>query len=173
MNSSIQRNTTEQLWNIRGEINESAQKLNADFVELSYEEAAKKRVQLMTKFAGSDQWTFPWDHLTHSNIATYRDMDGNAYQLISDFIKHSETLMLFNEEDERAGFEFRDGAQIVPTLDECLSFEFYLTNEELDYFICFNHHDYLITAGTAADWLKSLLDENRELKKPIREIVSV
>lgn len=167
------RTLSEQLSNIRGEINESAQNLHADFIEISYEEAAKKRVQLMTKFAGSDRWTFPWEHLIHPNIATYRDIHGNAYQLISNFIKHSKTLMLFNEEDERAGFEFRDGIQIVPILNECLSFEFYLTNEEIDYFICFNHHNYLITAGTAADWLKNLLDENRELKKNIEEIISV
>jgi hypothetical protein len=164
------RTLKEQLSNIRGEINESAQKLHADFREISYEEAAQKRIQLMTKFAGSDRWTFPWDHLIHPNIATYRDIDGNAYLLISDFIKHSKTLMLFNEEDERAGFEFRNGTHVVPVLDECLDFEFYLTNEELDYFICFNHHDYLITAGTAADWLKSLLNEDRELVKPIAEI---
>ena len=160
------------LSNIRSEIIESAQKVNADFIELSYEESARKRIQLMTKFSGSDRWTFPWEHLIHTDIATYRDMDGKAYLLISDFIQHDKTLMLFNEDDERAGFEFRDGAYIVPILDECLSFEFYLTNDKFDYFICFNHHDYLITAGTAADWLKSLLDEDRELRKPIEEIIS-
>jgi hypothetical protein len=171
--SMSERTLKEQISNIRGEINKSAQELGVDFAELSYEEAAKKRVQLMTKFAGSDQWRFPWEHLIHSNIATYRDVDGTAYQLISDFIKNSRTLMIFNEEDERAGFEFKDGTQVIPVLDECLSFEFYLTNKNLDYFICFNHHDYLITAGTAASWLKDLLDENHELKKPIKEIVPV
>jgi hypothetical protein len=168
------RTLNEQLANIRGEIIESAQSLGIDILELSYEDAAKKSLELMTKFAGSGNWTFPWEHLIYPYIATYTDGDGNAYKLISNFFKDndSKVYMLFNEDEERAGFEFRDGAGIVPILDECLSFEFYLTNQELDYFICFNHHDYLVTAGTAAIWLLSLLDENRELIKPLSEIIN-
>jgi hypothetical protein len=60
----------------------------------------------------------------------------------------------------------------VRVLEECFNFEYYLTDQDCSYFICFNHHKYLVTAGTAADWLKNLLDENRKLKKPIEEIIS-
>jgi hypothetical protein len=161
------RTLKEELCNIRGEIKQAAQTVGAVVYELSYEETTLKRIALMTKFAGSDDWTFPWQHLNYPNIATYRDINGNAYQLITDFVKYSKVFMLFNKDDERAGFEFNNGADIVPILDICLSFEFYLTNQEIDYFICYNHHDYLITSGTAADWLKSLLNENGELIEPI------
>lgn len=35
-------------------------------------------------------------------------------------------------------------------------FEFYITNFETEYVICFNHHDCLLGCGTAKKWVESL-----------------
>ena len=32
------------------------------------------------------------------------------------------------------------------------SFEFYLTNRDTTYLVCFNHHDFLIGTGEATQW---------------------
>jgi hypothetical protein len=71
--------------------------------------------------------------------------------------------MLFNCSDDTSILKFSEGKYVVPVLQECSDFEYYLTNHELDYFICFNHHDSLIASGNATSWLEGLTDENSEL----------
>jgi hypothetical protein len=71
MSDLIERSITEKLWGIRGEILRITQELDIETQEISYEETAQIRSKLMIKFTGSDNWNFPWAHLTHPNIATY------------------------------------------------------------------------------------------------------
>ena len=69
--------------------------------------------------------------------------------------------MFFNEDEDQAMFHFADGAEVVPVLEECTPFEFYLTDDSAAYLICFNHHDVLLATGTAAPWL-----EQRSTQRP-------
>ncbi len=55
-------------------------------------------------------------------------------------------------------FELAHGRDAVAILEECTGFEFYLTNVEAKFLVCFNHHDFLIAAGDAAPWLIALLN---------------
>ena len=41
-------------------------------------------------------------------------------------------------------------------LEETYGYEFYVTDEECTYLICFNHHDILYTCGRAIKWLEVL-----------------
>ncbi|MEO6457793.1 MAG: hypothetical protein ABIO92_05915 [Chloroflexia bacterium] len=49
--------------------------------------------------------------------------------------------------------EFEQGTQISRVLGECFNFEFYVTNPEVEYILCHNHHDFLVATGTATSWL--------------------
>jgi AAA+ ATPase superfamily predicted ATPase len=162
--------------NIKREILATAKQLDTNVHELDPETSDSIRKSFFCKFTNTKMGGHIWENILdeyNENIATYTDSNNESYLLISDFVKDDQVLMIFDELDEKSVFKFLNGSEIVPLLAECYDFEFYLTDDELSYFICLNSHDYLIVAGTAADWLKSLLDENRELKKPIREIVSV
>lgn len=144
--------------------------------ELDAQKSDKFRTSLFSKFTDASLKGHIWENILEEHfdhVASYGDPDNEIYLLISDFVGYEEVFMVFDRLDEKSVFRFKDGSQIVPLLSECYDFEFYLTDHQLQYLLCLNDHDYLIAVGTAADWLKNLLDENRELKRPIHEIVSV
>ena len=58
-------------------------------------------------------------------------------------------------------FRFASSQDIPRVLAECSGFEFYVCDEMRSYLLAFNHHDFLIGAGTAAHWLGSLPDPPR------------
>jgi hypothetical protein len=134
---------------IRNEIIEVTKLTNASISELAPEEQQEIRRQIFLKFV-HDKPRWIWEGLTDKVAVQNPD----AWRWVSDFVMNAEVLMFFNKQDEIAIFKFDDGSQLVPVLSECTGFEFYLTNATTDYLICFNHHNFLIAAGTAVDWLK-------------------
>jgi hypothetical protein len=98
-----------------------------------------------------------WEQL--SQRAAVQDPD--AWCWIANFLSDEPVLMLFDPSDEVVGVRFAHGSQVVPVLAESFGFEFYVTNEQLEFLLCFNHHDFLIAAGSAKAWL-----ENVQLKPP-------
>ena len=78
----------------------------------------------------------------------------NAWSWIDQFIE-SEAIMFFNPCDEKISYIFNNGTDIVNTLADCYNFEFYITNFNFDYILCFSHHRILYACGTASEWLKS------------------
>lgn len=59
----------------------------------------------------------------------------------------------------RSAWRFDSGEDLALVLGETYHFEFYLVNEECTFLLCFNHHDFLIGAGTAEAWLTQLKAE--------------
>ncbi len=92
---------------------------------------------------------FVWEKM----VDDFSVCDSNAWQWINEFIKNTNTIMIFL--DEEASFIFQNGDDVVALLDEMYAFEFFLTDENLTYLLCYNHHDYLIASGTAKEWLKN------------------
>ena len=84
--------------------------------------------------------------------------DSESWRWVSGFLENNSVIMFFNEDDDISVFEFQDGKDIVPVLAETNSFEFYLTDKSISYTLCFNHHDYLVATGTAADWLRRRIE---------------
>jgi len=78
-----------------------------------------------------------------------------ASRLASDFTSGQACLLLVPSRLERTVFEFDDGAELTNVLARCSGFEFYVTDDRLSYVLCANHHDYLIAAGSAKDWLET------------------
>jgi hypothetical protein len=135
---------------IRDEVLRAAQTVGATVSEIPRDEADRIREQVTQRFAGGVTASLLWEHLQER----VSNRDANAWRWVGDYVKDAKAIMFFDKEDERAMFEFRNGPEVVSTLGESYHFEFYLTNRQVDYLICFNHHDYLIAGGLAADWLK-------------------
>jgi hypothetical protein len=153
----------------RDQVRTAAKVVNARITELSAEQSQQVRAAVLQRFVdGSripsagfskrrtlESWPL-WEALR--GAASVQAVDG--WRWVSDFVGNSTVVMFFNEDEDRTMFRFADGAQLVPVLEECTPFEFYLTNDDAEYLICFNHHDVLIGAGTAALWLEQR-SENR------------
>lgn len=71
----------------------------------------------------------------------------------------SHPVILFQSEHDFEGFSFASSDCLSRVLAESPGFEFYLTNPEVDFVICFNHHDYLICVGTSKDWLATIPED--------------
>lgn len=63
--------------------------------------------------------------------------------------------MFFNPSDEKKIYSFPKGDDVVAILSETYGYEYYITNRAVDYLLCFNHHDVLITCVNAKEWLKA------------------
>lgn len=68
--------------------------------------------------------------------------------------------MFFDDCDDKNVIKIDNGNDLYRILYEMYGFEFYITNYETNYVICFNHHDCLIGCGMARNWIENLKSEN-------------
>ena len=78
-----------------------------------------------------------------------------SWRWIANFVSDSECVMFFNLNEEEASVRFSCGNDVLVILEETYGFEFYITNKNAEYLLCFNHHNFLIACGSAEDWLSS------------------
>ncbi len=90
-----------------------------------------------------------WENL-HSE-ASVQEHEG--WRRIGGFCAGRRCILIFNPQREETAFEFEDGSEITAVIAECFRFEFYVTDDQYSFLICFNHHDFLIAAGQAHAWL--------------------
>lgn len=88
------------------------------------------------------------------DFSVINSKDGWSY--IKDFIKDSCCLMFFNSIDDKTVLGINNGMDLYKILYETYGFEFYITNAETQYLICYNHHDCLLGSGTAKEWVNEL-----------------
>lgn len=90
-----------------------------------------------------------WDDLLeYSSIS-----DADAWKLFKCMVKR-ECILFFNKSDENCMFKIKTGSDLDYILSETYGFEFYVTDMECSYLLCFNHHDILYGCGLAYEWLK-------------------
>lgn len=135
---------------IRDEIIQAAQTVNATIVELKDRKKNDIRKLIISRYTKDYDTHYIWKGLKED----YSIQDPEGWRLIHEFIKDLESILFFDEDEETSMFLFEDGAKIVQVLSESVGFEFYITNKAADFLICFNHHDFLIVAGTAVNWLQ-------------------
>jgi hypothetical protein len=114
---------------------------------LSDEEAANLRRHILRQYVNrsSDRM---WE-----GIADARSRyDPTGWSQIDDYLNGRPFLVLFDIIEDNRVLEFPGGTRITPILEECPGFEFYVTDRQASYLICFNHHDFLIATGAAKDW---------------------
>lgn len=138
------------MWNIKEQIEVAAQSENIEIKKISVVETKNIFYQLAAKYSDG-KMVFPlWEHFTQDLAVTNAD----AWQWIDEFIANSDAILLFNPTDLSNSFEVVGGKNVVKILAEMFSVEFYVTNKEGDYILCFNHHNVLIACGKSMEWLK-------------------
>ena len=80
--------------------------------------------------------------------------DSEAWQWIVDFIGARSCVLLFDLAEEVEMFHVPSGSALDQLLQDTFGFEFYVTDLEGSYLICFNHHDFLVCCGSARAWLE-------------------
>jgi hypothetical protein len=139
---------------IQAEIRRAAESLGACIHELPRDKAGAIMQTVAQRFTpGVRKWPL-WTALTNP---TYAD-NPFAWAWVGEFVGKAPVYLLFNDigdHDRFRGFEFEDGSQVVPVMEKCDIFEFYLTNQAADYLICFSHQEILYATGTAKPWLQA------------------
>ena len=82
--------------------------------------------------------------------------DNNGWAYIKEFVSDNSCIMFFNQDDGRKMFAISNGSDLHSILSETTGFEFYITDSDGSYLICFNHHDILFGCGNAIGWIQSL-----------------
>ncbi len=62
-------------------------------------------------------------------------------------------IIFFRDGNGYKGYSVSSTESLGRILCETPGVEFYLTNETVDFVLCFNHHDYLIGVGKCKNWL--------------------
>jgi hypothetical protein len=152
------------MWNIREQIITATKSQNIKIREIEIEEIEFLINQLKNKFATANDPSIVlpeeknvllWETLKDDESVRHKE----AWRWLDDLIGNNESIMFFNPSDEATAFLFNKGDDIVSILNETFGFEFYLTNQDTEYLVCFNHHDVLIACGLARDWLNNYITE--------------
>ena len=93
-----------------------------------------------------------WEKFIHYEALS----DDIAWSYIKDFVKDNECIIFFNQEEEKEMFLIKSGKDLNCVLSETYGFEFYITNKECSYLLCFNHHNILYGCGNAEMWIIKL-----------------
>jgi len=92
---------------------------------------------------------FLWD--SFRDEVAVQDPDG---WLIAAGYPEPEPILLFLDGDSFVAYRFASSSALQRVLADSPGFEFYLTNPEASFVLCFNHHDVLIGVGDCLDWLR-------------------
>ena len=138
------------MWKIVEDFAEEAVKQGLEFEIMGPLEAERFHHGLLAKFGKSKAGWPLWDG--PSDFASVQDE--LAWRWIGDWIKNEVCVLLWDPASERRALRFAKGRGLISLLECVYGTEFYVTDESMSYMICFNHHDYLIAAGRATEWLK-------------------
>lgn len=141
------------MWNLSKTLADACSSLGVRFLRMDEDESLILRQKLVHRYSSTNEYKYPlWDHLVRP--ATYSNPSG--WKLLGDYLGHQRTLLFFEWTDCEDVFVFEDGADVVPVLAETHGFVLYLSNERLDYLLCFNDHDSILACGDAAHWVNNL-----------------
>lgn len=124
---------------------------------------SKERSDLLTKIRmkyinNTKKGIFMWEKFVDS--IELNDCMGWSY--IREFVGNNKCIMFFNQDEEKKMFIVLSGSDLLYILSETCGFEFYITNIDCDYLICFNHHNTLFGCGDAKKWIEKLLIKNNK-----------
>ena len=110
----------------------------------------EKIIELYVDNEKKELWL--WDKL--NNYEALSDSRGWTY--IQNFVSNRKCIIFFNQNEETKMFSINNGKDLHYILSETCGYEFYITDEECTYLICFNHHNILYGCGNAIEWIETL-----------------
>ncbi len=132
------------------EVLDAARHVGCKATELARSKREKLVKKLREKYTDGINHPYFWEGL----IDRASIQNKEAWQWIGEFVKQEQVIMLFIDRPGEPGVVFENGDCVVRTLWECTGFEFYLTDSQATYLLCYNHHDFLIATSLAANWIK-------------------
>jgi hypothetical protein len=135
---------------IKDAVIDASNAVGCSIVQLSREESERVRACVEEKYATGFGGLPLWERLS-SDCSRY---DPDGWRMIADFSLGNRVTFFFDRESESVMYSVASCGDVVKILSECPGFVFYLTDEDFDFLLCFNDHDYLIGAGSAKDWVK-------------------
>lgn len=137
------------MWDIKKQILDASKLLNIEVKEIDASLKEKMLMSICEKYL-MDKIKFPlWERLNDAQSKS----DEEAWKWVEDFIGDEKVTLFFNPSDEEGAYLLNSGKDVVSILGEMYNVEFYLTDEETSYLLCFNHHDVLLASGNAKAWL--------------------
>ena len=138
------------MWDIRKQILDASKNLNIEVEEIGDFEKEEFLKDIQSKYLLT-QLNFPlWERLKEADSKC----NENAWQWVQDYIQNTNVILFFNPSDEKGIFKLKSGEDVVNILGEMFDIEFYLSNRETKYLLCYNHHNILLASGDAKQWLE-------------------
>lgn len=134
---------------ISKEIKKVAKDNNIFIDELSVEQIIELKNNIMKKYICNYKCGFLWEHLKTPSIIS----DNEGWKKICDFIGNKKCVMFFEIDEDKSMLVINNGQILYKILSEMFAFEFYITDFQASFLICFNHHDCLLCCGAAQNWL--------------------
>lgn len=139
---------------ISNEIKKFAKDNNIFIEELSIEQVCKLRSNIMKNYIRNYKCRFLWEYLKGASIKT----DEKGWEKICNFVGNNKCILFFDSIEDNSMIVINNGQILYKILSEMFAFEFYITNFETNFLICFNHHDCLLCCGRAKNWLDNLYE---------------
>lgn len=138
---------------ISEEIIEVTKENNITIEILDEEQEDKILACVYQKYIHKNNSIFLWENLKDCSILN----DKNGWIYIKDFVKNNNCIMFFNNLDDNKMISVNGGEDLYKILYNTYGFEFYITDKNTQYLICFNHHECLLGCGTAREWIDNLI----------------
>ncbi len=145
------------MWKIAEQVQTAIVMLSVAAARVSPQRSDVIRDRILSRYSSQIRRGALWEHL--ADAVSVQDAD--AWKWIAEYDGNCPGVLFFNPEDEPAMFEFMHRRDVTAVLAECTGFEFYLTDNEATFLVCFNHHDFMIAAGDARAWLLSCAQQHR------------
>lgn len=142
------------MWRIADDIESNAAKLGVHAHRLVPEANKRVRAEVVARYARSPSVWPLWDGPDDGTREEASVQDASAWRWAAEFVGDAPCILLWSPHDEPDAIRFESGRDLGAVLDEMYLTEFYVTDDEATYLICFNHHDYLIAEGRAVGWLR-------------------
>lgn len=141
------------MWTIANGMIEEASRQGMFVGVLPPGDAAKIR-QLAGNRHGKTSQRWPlWEHMDGPSF-----QEKQAWRRLSSFATDGGCIIFWEPRTEQQALRFHSTRDLTTILEECHRSEFYVTNDDVSYLLCFNEHDYLIGEGRAAEWIAQYLE---------------
>lgn len=124
--------------------------VGCNITALNERESIRIRTCIEEKYAGKGLSPL-WERLND----TISEYNPEGWRGIGVFPIESKIIMFFDKNDETTMYLLNNGSDLVALLSECPGFIFYITDDQCNFILCHNDHDYLIVTGIAKNWIKN------------------
>ena len=119
--------------------------------EISSVGAEKLRNLLEHRFAKKGGLPL-WERLPN-NVSRWRP---DGWLRACEFVQFRETIIFFDRHDSQIMWKFLSGDMLARVFKNAPALQFYITDSEASFILCYNDHEYLIGVGACKKWLEKL-----------------